>query len=59
MKLFSVIIILVLMLIANFIQAIKHGERRTDKYNFPLYFMSSIVSLILYYFAGLFDVFFE
>ena len=55
----ATIIILVIMLITLGIHLAKHGQTREDHYNFWLYLFCAAIELVLYYYAGLFDKFFE
>lgn len=51
------IIILCLFIVNLTINAIKHGEFREGKYNFWVELVSTIILLLLYWGAGLFDKF--
>ena len=58
MKLICVLIILALSVFSLGVAAAKHGESR-GKWNFGVEFIGFIISMALYYFAGLFDIFFK
>ena len=51
----AVIIIVSLNILSLFESIIKHGEEKTGKYNVGTTFMSFLISMMLFYFAGLFD----
>ena len=51
------IIILLLLAINLTIVAIKHGEIKENKYNFPTVLIATIIIILLYWGAGLFDKF--
>lgn len=53
----ATIILLALILVNLGIHLAKHGEPREDKYNFWLYLIATIIELVLYYYAGLFENF--
>lgn len=58
----STIIILVLMTLGLGLALGKHGERKPEnlcKYNFWTYLIRVIIWMILFYYAGLFDKFFN
>lgn len=53
----ATIIILCLMVVNLGITATKHGELKKGKINFWIKLFGTIVQLILFYYAGLFDKF--
>lgn len=53
----AIIIILAFMLISLLLHAYMHGKPKEGKHNFWIHLVSVILTLILYYFAGLFDKF--
>lgn len=53
----ATIIILCLMVVNLRITATKHGELKKGKINFWIKLFGTIIQLILFYYAGLFDKF--
>lgn len=53
----ATIILLSLELISLGIYLVKHGEPRTDEYNFWYKLISFIIVIVLLYFAGIFNNF--
>ena len=57
MILIATLILMFLMVSGLTIAFVKHGEQRTDKWNFFTQLIATIIEVILFYFAGLFDIF--
>lgn len=57
MKLIASSIILVLVFLNLGISLAQHGQYRLERHNFWLTLFSTIIQLVLYYYAGLFDCF--
>lgn len=57
MKLIATLILMSLMVSGLTIALVKHGEPKKERWNFWVQFIATIIEVILFYYAGLFDVF--
>ena len=57
MKLIATLILICLMAIGLGMALAKHGEPKKERWNFWVQFIATIIEVILFYYAGLFDVF--
>ncbi len=57
MKLIATLILICLLAMGLGMAVVKHGEPKKDKWNFWSQLFATIIEVILFYYAGLFDIF--